>query len=100
MKVIPMRALELFGVIAVMALSGCSNYPSSIDDNFGSSVRQMVVTQIANPDATRLASETVQSDGQSAKSAVDRYQKSFEVIPPPTNVFNIGVGSGSAGTAR
>jgi type IV pilus biogenesis protein CpaD/CtpE len=95
-----MRALKFLMTWAVMLLSACSNYPSTIDDNFGASLRQTVIVQTANPDAPLRTDTFAPSDGQSAKSAVDRYQKSFDVLPLPTNVFNIGVGSGTGGTAR
>jgi starvation-inducible outer membrane lipoprotein len=88
-----------FSVGVALALSACSNYPSPIDDNFGASVRQMVQTQTANPSASHSNQSAATTDGQAAKAAVDRYQKSFEVPPLPTNVFNIGVGSGAAGAS-
>lgn len=94
-----MRITPFFSVGMALALSACSNYPSPIDDNFGASVRQMVQTQTANPSAPRSAQSAATTDGQAAKAAVDRYQKSFEVPPLPTNVFNIGVGSGAAGAS-
>ena len=100
MKVTTMRALNFLMVGVLMLLNACSNYPSAIDDNFGASVRHLVVTQTANPDAPLRLTTPAQTDGQSVKSSIDSYQKSFEVLPPPANVFNIGVGSGSAGAAR
>lgn len=95
-----MRFIYLSSASAAMVLSACSHYPSAVDANFGMSARQTVEAQIANPDAPLSANASRTSDGQSAKAAVDRYQKSFEVIPLPTNVFNIGVGSGTGGIAR
>jgi type IV pilus biogenesis protein CpaD/CtpE len=100
MKVTTMRALNFLMVGTVMLLNACSNYPSAIDESFGASFRQTVIIQTANPDAPLHTDTLAPSDGQSAKSAVDRYQKSFDVLPLPTNVFNIGVGSGTGGTAR
>ena len=100
MKVIPMRALCFLMVGAAMLLNACSNYPSAIDDNFGASVRHLVKTQIANPDALIGPTIPAKTDGQSVKTSIDSYQKSFEVLPPSANVFNIGVGSGTGGAAR
>jgi len=99
MKDIAMPMTHSLIVSAVLVLSACSNYPSAINDNFGSSVRQVVQMQTAMPSAQLGSTAIAPSDGQSIKSALDRYQKSFEVIPPTTNVFNIGIGSG-AGAAR
>jgi len=100
MKVTTMRALKFLMAWTVIFLNACSNYPSMIDENFGASLRQTVIVQTANPDAPLSTNTVAPSDGQSAKSAVDRYQKSFDVLPLPTNVFNIGVGSGTGGNAR
>ena len=33
------------------------------------------------------------SEGVIGKSAIDRYHRSYELPPPPTNVYNIGVGT-------
>jgi hypothetical protein len=89
----------IFSVSVALMFSACSNYPSPIDDKFGASVRQMVQSQTANPSAPRTDQSQAATDGQATKAAVDRYQKSFEVPPLPTNVFNIGVGGGAAGNA-
>jgi len=95
-----MRVIYLLSTCAVMALSACSHYPSSIDEQFGQSQRKTLVLQTANPDAPLSINTLAPSDGQSTKAAVDRYQKSFEVLPPTSNVFNIGVGSGVTGATR
>lgn len=87
-------------MVMALAMGACSHNPSTVDDNFGFSVRQLVKTQIANPQAPMHTTSPAPSDGQSAKSAIDRYQQSFDSIPLPTNVFNIGVGSGTGGGAR
>ena len=94
--------MRLFFSISLLALAsqGCANYPSAIDSNFGSAVRQVIAEQTANPNPQANSGKPAQTDGQSAKSAVDRYQKSFDVLPLPTNVFNIGVGSGTSSGAR
>lgn len=94
-----MRMTLFFSASVALMMSACSNYPSPIDDNFGGSVRHMVQTQTADPTAPRSGQSSATTDGQATKAAVDRYQKSFEVPPLPTNVFNIGVGGGAAGAA-
>ena len=101
MKVKTMRNIYLLSACSVLALSARSNYPSNVDDNFGAAVRQNIQMQTVNPDAALESQQAAKSDGQSAKASIDRYQRSFEVLPLPTNVFNIGVGSGAAaGVAR
>jgi hypothetical protein len=95
-----MRAIHLLNICAVMAISACSNYPSAIDERFGNSQRHTVDIQTVNPNAPLITEALPPSDGQSSKAAMDRYQKSFEVLPPASNVYNIGVGSGMTGVAR
>jgi len=95
-----MRLIYLLSTCAVMFVSACSHYPSTIDEQFGQSQRKTVDLQTVNPDAPLATSTLAPSDGQSTKAAVDRYQKSFEVLPPTSNVFNIGVGSGMTGATR
>jgi hypothetical protein len=98
MKNIIMRKNFVFCFCALLTLSACSHDPSAIDQHFGSAVRDAMQRQTAPPRPSDPPQISATSDGQSAKSAIDRYQKSFDVIPPPANVFNIGVGNGS-GTA-
>lgn len=95
-----MRVIYLLSTCAVMLVSACSHYPSPIDERFGQSQRQAVELQTVNPDAPLATNSLAPSDGASAKAALDRYQKSFEVLPPASNVFNIGVGSGVTGVTR
>ncbi|PUE33334.1 hypothetical protein B9Z52_08115 [Limnohabitans sp. Jir72] len=81
-------------VLATMTLGACASSPWTPDATFGEAVRQAQHTQVLDataPVAVPLLSGT---DGVIAKSAVDRYQKSFEVLPLPVNVLNIGVGTG------
>ena len=100
MKVPRMRALNYLMFCTVICLNACSNYPSAIDENFGGSVRKFVNMQTANPEVSQSMNTSAKTDGQSVKASIDSYQKSFEVLPPPSNVFNIGVGSGTGGAAR
>jgi len=84
----------------LLVLNGCANYPSALDDNFGAAVRQAISDQTVNPDASLKVRPPAQTEAQSVKSSIDRYQKSIEVPPLPTNVFNIGVGSGAGSGAH
>jgi starvation-inducible outer membrane lipoprotein len=97
MKVKTMSHIFLLLSLSALLLSACNNYPSLVDDKFSSALRENLQMQTANSDAAIYAQQPAKSDGQSAKAAIDRYQKSFEVLPLPTNVFNIGVGSGTTG---
>lgn len=88
-------------LLAAVFLGGCVEQPSRLDEEFGSAVTRARAQQVIDPDAPSRQRAPLTVDGQAAKSAVDRYQKSFETPPPPVNVFTIGVGtdSGSSGSS-
>lgn len=89
-----MRVLTLVGVASAL-LAGCAAPPTAVDAQFGRALTGARAAQVIDPDAPVRARAAPRSDGQAAKSAIDRYQKSFDSPPPPVNVLNIGVGSGS-----
>ncbi len=91
-----MRTYQLIAIALVINLAACSQFERPVDSKFGDSVRLLMQGQIANPEAPLLTTQQSQSDGQSSRSAVDRYQKSFEAKSPSSNVFNIGVGTGTS----
>lgn len=80
---------------AALALSGCASSIWTPQASFGQAVRQAQQTQVMDPAAPKPSVAEVGTDGVIAKSAVDRYQRSFEILPLPVNVFNIGVGTGT-----
>jgi len=79
---------------AALALSACASSLWSPQASFGQAVRQAQQAQALDPSAPKAVVTTLGTDGVIAKAAVDRYHKSFEVLPPPVNVLNIGVGTG------
>ena len=99
--------------MATLILSACSATPTAVDSHFGQAVQQAQARQSLNDPATHPCQHSAHmrdhdmnrprpqqacsqdTDGVSAKSAVDRYQKSFENPPPPVQVFNIDFGSAS-----
>lgn len=83
------------GFALVVLLSGCATPPSRIDQQFGSAVRNSMTQQTLNPAASSETRPLAVTDGQVAKAAIDRYQKSFQAPPAPTNVLNIGLGGAS-----
>ena len=99
MKVHPMHVFHLVLTASALVLQACASHPSAIDDHFGLALRSAVQAQTVNLEPIEAPGKIGRSDGQSAKSAIDRYQRSFDAIPPTTNVYNIGVGSG-AGTSQ
>ncbi len=91
-----MRTLSLLA-IAVVFSTGCTSSPTTVDANFGQAVRRAQAQQTLDPDAPSRPRRPAGADGQAAKSSIDRYQKSFDAPPPPVNVLNIGIGSGTTG---
>ncbi len=93
----PMRTVARPAMVlcAVMALSACASSIWTPDARFGQAVRQAQQLQTIDPDAALREPAQSGSDGAIAKAAIDRYQKSFETLPPPVNVLNIGVGTGA-----
>jgi hypothetical protein len=81
-------------------LMGCASDPSQTDRQFGLASRDMFNRQQSITDTASLAPSVRTSDGGAMKSAIDRYQKSFETPPVPVNIFNIGVGTPMVGTPQ
>ncbi len=83
------------GVLCVCAsLGACASSLWTPDARLGQAVRQAQQVQTIDPYAALREPEQTGSDGAVAKAAIDRYQKSYETLPPPVNVLNIGVGTG------
>jgi hypothetical protein len=80
---------------ACAALGGCLTSTPNWDRNFGYSVTQIREMQILNPDASDNTNPVAGVDGRTAESIQNTYNKAFTAPTPPTNVFTIGVGSGT-----
>jgi hypothetical protein len=93
-KLTPFRVAACIG--ACMALNGCLSSTPHWDQTFGESVRQVTAMQIANPDAGQNTDPVFGIDGKSGNSIMNNYDKSFTAPTPPTNVFTIGIGTGSS----
>lgn len=61
---------------ALLALAGCSTTPH-FDDHFGESVRANLSAQVANPANANNTNPATGVDGQAARGAQERYEKSF-----------------------
>ncbi|CAB3749957.1 hypothetical protein [Paraburkholderia humisilvae] len=81
---------------ACAALGGCLTSTPAWDHNFGSAVTQIREMQTLNPDASNNTNPVAGVDGRAADAAQTAYFKSFTAPTPPTNVFAIGVGSGTS----
>jgi predicted small lipoprotein YifL len=82
-------------LLASVALTGCATQTPILDQHFGDAVNAAKAQQIINPDASQNTDPVAGIDGQAANASVDRYHKSFVQPPATTNIFNIGVGTGS-----
>ena len=66
-----------------------------LDARFGDSVNIAKAQQTLNPEASKNRNIVAGIDGKSAQETMVRYRESFRSPPPPSNVFTIGVSSGS-----
>ena len=89
-----MRNLSLLAIAAILS-AGCVGYPSGVNDRLGQAVRLAQAQQVIDTDAPLRERPSASSDGQAAKSSIDRYQKSFDNPPPPANPLSIGLGGGT-----
>ena len=80
-------------IFTCLLLTGCANSPSLTSTQFGEALKQSM--QLQTVEVTHDKAGWATTDGLAAKAAVDRYQKSFELPPPASNVFTIGVGTGA-----
>ena len=88
------RAAVCAGLSAVLA--GCLTSTPHWDATFGDSVNQIKEMQTLNPQASANTDPVSGIDGPAAAAAQKSYAKSFTAPTPPTNMFTIGVGSGSS----
>ena len=79
---------------------GCASDPSQTDRQFGLASRDFFNRQQSSLDTASLVPTVRTTDGGAMKSAIDRYQKSFDTPPVPVNIFNIGVGTPMVGTQQ
>ncbi|HEY2970131.1 MAG TPA: hypothetical protein VGK75_17390 [Casimicrobiaceae bacterium] len=97
----------LAAAAAVLALQACATtYPTNVDAwlstsprldaRFGDAVNVGKAQQTLNPDASKNRNIVAGIDGKAAQETMVRYRESFKSPPPPANVFNIGIGSGSS----
>lgn len=88
----------LVSLVLAAAAAGCAVQPTAVDARFGQAVTGARAAQVIDPDAPSRSRPAPRSDGQAAKSSIDRYQKSFDAPPSPVNVLNIGIGNSAGGS--
>lgn len=89
--------LSLTALAVALLMSACTTPTPILDQSFGDSVRTVRALQTVNPDASYNEDRVAGLDGLAAKETMERYQDSFKVPPPVTNVINIGgsIGGGN-----
>lgn len=86
-------------LLIVLIMSGCSSYNLDQNKTFGIATKQIIELQIADKTREHLIHGNSTTDGQSVKSAIDRYQRSFEnsmgisSTPSNSNSTNSTIGS-------
>jgi hypothetical protein len=94
------QSKAFLAMFTILCFSGCATDPYGVQPALGKSVRDAMAQQTLNPDSARQRYDPSGTDGVILKSAIDRYQTSYEVPPPPVNVMNIGLGSSSGTSGR
>lgn len=87
------RAVVLVPICA--ALGGCMTSTPIWDAHFGEAARAVAQAQIIDPHAAEHNPSTQGVDGKAAVSAMNRYDKLYEVPAQTVNPFVIGIGSGA-----
>ena len=82
-------------MLATLILASCVSQSPYVDQHFGEAVNAAKAQQIINPDASLNNDPVAGVDGQAAKGAIDRYQKSFVQPPATSSAFTIGIGGGA-----
>lgn len=79
--------------VLALLLSACAVSAPQADARFGQSVRATLAWQVAQPAAVRNANPVNGVDGQAARGAQERYERSFakpEAPPAPPSVVVLG----------
>ncbi len=89
------RTMSALSMIAC-GLAGCVQAPGNLQPDFGSSVRQAVAAQIADPGARYKRTEPPASSGARTALAQDRYEKG-KVLQPATTATSSAVKDAGGG---
>jgi hypothetical protein len=79
-------------LLLALAAAGCSSPTPRLDAQFGDAVSLLNAQQQINPAAALNRDPVNGMDARAARSAYERYQKSFSAPEPQTNQFGIGLG--------
>lgn len=83
-------------VLLIPAMAGCASYPPPLSEanaaKFGEANRQTMMAQVVNPDAAY--EEPMQTSGDKASQAIDRYNTDTVKQPKRLQTTNVGQGQG------
>jgi hypothetical protein len=82
--------LGLWGYLALgllLTLAGCC--PTTLEQDYGRSVRNNIAQQLVNPQAGLDTTPAVGLPPQVGHNALERYEKSFKEKEPPPTIINI-----------
>jgi len=85
---------SLFLMGTVLASAGCETPQSALDDDFGNAYRNMVASQIHNPDAARMPPRDppMTMDGQRGTQVIEAYRTDGKKNGPPKPAISINLG--------
>ena len=87
-------------VLCLLMLAGCAAEPGWAEHEWGGAVRNAQMMQMRHASPDTKSDRPVFSDGGIAKSAMDRFQSSYETSSPPQNVMSIGLSGSSLSFGR
>ncbi|MDB5499309.1 MAG: hypothetical protein JWP28_3340 [Phenylobacterium sp.] len=82
---------------AALGLSACMQSRMSIAEDYGQTVRQHVVAQIADPDAHYQGIPAPGSNGRRVGIAQERYNRNAVIQPASTSTSSASTGGGGGG---
>ncbi|MEA1867392.1 MAG: hypothetical protein U9N19_04730 [Thermodesulfobacteriota bacterium] len=84
------KIIALIGLVGIIIVfSGCSEAPSSVDADYGESVRQANTSQILDPDAGKNLEHCKGLDGQAAATVMHEYREGFKKEEKKKSIISI-----------
>lgn len=98
MGVVSVKATYLCGSLVLIGITatGCVHRSPYLDERLGSAVSTTTVQQTLVPPVSAAGEPVEGVDGRAAREAIVNYHESFKQPPPPTQVFNFGIGAQGA----
>ena len=87
----PIVSSIVFTVVLSTLLGGCATEPAPyLESRLGDAVRAARVQQTIDLNASENTDPVAGIDGTSARTSINRYQKSFDAPPPTFTIINVG----------